>query len=243
MSSKKIVKPSQLNMRGLYKFEQWRDLINFENGKFKGLYKVSSMGRVYGVKNNKVLKPCDNGKGYLRVRLCKNGECKQVVVHRLVATEFIPNPDNKPYIDHLDTNSRNNKVENLCWATLRENQNNTITLANRTKSRYVVIPYCILDDGTKLRLGVYKGLSQAEREVKSYSENVTEQHINNVLSKKSYRKTCGKIKATADTPDEILALISIHNLDSRKIYWTYIQDYGEFDLEKYLTDNDIIMVK
>lgn len=241
MSRKKIIKASRLKMKGLYKFEKWRDLSNFENGKYSGLYKVSTFGRVYNIKRGKVLKPWVNNHGYLQVGLCKNGERQQVTVHRLVATEFIPNLNNKPCIDHLDRNPKNNKVNNLRWCTQQENMNNELTLANMTNGRYIIISYCILDDGTKLGLGVYKGLHEAQREVKSYSENVSESGISQVLSQKSRQKSCGKIKATANTPDIILAKIVIHNLDSRKIYWTYVQDYGDFDLEKYLTENAIMV--
>ena len=49
-------------------------------------------------------------------------------VHRIVAELFIPNPDNKPEIDHIDTNKINNRVDNLRWVTRKENLNNEITL-------------------------------------------------------------------------------------------------------------------
>lgn len=241
MGKIKLVKPSQLNMKGSYKFEQWKDLENFENGKYKGLYKVSTFGRVYSVENRKVLKPRAVGKGYLQVTLCKNGKHQQCYIHRLVATEFIPDPENKNSVDHINNIKKDNRVENLRWATLQENQNNEITLANRTNGRYIIIPYCILDDGTKLGLAVYKGLSQAEREVQSYSVGVTNSNIQMVLNPKRYNKSCGKIKATANTPDITLAKIAIHNLEGKKIYWTYLQDWGEFDLEKYLASNGIIL--
>lgn len=225
MKKIKLVKPSELNMKGLYKFEKWRDLDNYRNGEFKGLYKVSSFGRVFSVKNNKILKPRAVGKGYLKVALCKTGYCKQVKIHRLVATEFIPNPENKPCIDHVDNNKKNNNVNNLRWVTHQENMNNEITLANMTNGKYVVIPYCILDNGDKLPLAVYKGLSEAKREVKSYSENVSRANIKSVLNPKSYHKTCGKIAVTPNTSDEMLALIALYNLIGKKIYWCYLQDW------------------
>lgn len=55
-------------------------------------------------------------------------------VHRAVAELFIPNPDNKPCIDHIDTNTFNNNVNNLRWVTYKENQNNTLTKQHQSKS-------------------------------------------------------------------------------------------------------------
>lgn len=64
----------------------------------------------------------DSGRGYLRVRI--NG--KQYQVHRLVAETFIPNPENKPEVDHINRNPFDNRVENLRWATRSDNMRNTI---------------------------------------------------------------------------------------------------------------------
>lgn len=57
---------------------------------------------------------------------------KQYFVHKLVANAFIPNYDNKPCVDHIDTNSLNNNVENLRWVTIKENNNNPITISKQT---------------------------------------------------------------------------------------------------------------
>lgn len=57
-----------------------------------------------------------------------------MLVHRLVALAFIPNPDNKQFVDHIDTNRLNNNVSNLRWTTISENANNPNTIANRYKS-------------------------------------------------------------------------------------------------------------
>lgn len=120
--------------------EEWRPVVGYE-----GLYEVSDWGRVRSVL--RVVK-CGNGKGserifggkiikfsykkngkYHRYYLHKKGEKnKWFSCHRLVAEAFIPNPDNKPCIDHIDGNPENNSVYNLRWATHQENSNNPITL-------------------------------------------------------------------------------------------------------------------
>ena len=59
----------------------------------------------------------------MKVYLSKNGKTKAEYVHRLVALAFIPNPDNKPQVNHKDENKQNNYVDNLEWATCKENVN------------------------------------------------------------------------------------------------------------------------
>jgi hypothetical protein len=91
---------------------------------YEGLYAVSSCGKVWSYTNNRFLIPRHQRKtGYDKVHLCKDGKIKDFLVHRLVAEAFIPNPENKPQVNHLDENKTNNHVENLEWATRRENTN------------------------------------------------------------------------------------------------------------------------
>lgn len=107
--------------------EVWRDIKDYE-----GKYQISNFGRVKSLSFNKtgekkLLKPHDNGKGYLTVCLWKNNKYEHKYIHRLVAETFIPNPDNKPCIDHINTIRNDNRVENLRWATYIENLTNPIT--------------------------------------------------------------------------------------------------------------------
>ena len=99
------------------KLKKWKDIPGYE-----GLYCVSKDGEVYGVKRGKLLKPFITEKGYALVDLYKNNVRKHKKVHRLVALAFIPNPDNKEQINHIDFDKLNNKVSNLEWCTNDENQ-------------------------------------------------------------------------------------------------------------------------
>ena len=98
--------------------EEWRDVVGYE-----GLYQVSNLGRVKSFKKDKakILKSNPGIGGYLRVVLCKDFKNKNRFVHVLVAKAFIPNPDNKPQVNHIDGDKTNNRVENLEWMTCSEN--------------------------------------------------------------------------------------------------------------------------
>ena len=85
-------------------------------------YQITSWGRVFAKKNNEFMKPEVHDKGYLRVDLYdKEGNKKHMKVHRLVAQAFIPNPEHKPDVNHIDGNNQNNSVTNLEWVTNAEN--------------------------------------------------------------------------------------------------------------------------
>lgn len=105
--------------------EEWRPVCieGFENR-----YMVSSFGNVLSFptkrrSHSRVLKPKTTWDGYLETALTgDNGKCKFIRTHRLVAIHFIPNPDNKPEVNHKDGNKFNNRVDNLEWVTSSENQ-------------------------------------------------------------------------------------------------------------------------
>lgn len=96
---------------------------------FEGYYEVSNLGNVkslgrYNNRKPKILTQ-ENSKSrlttYKRVKLHKNGEVTRFLVHRLVATVFIENPENKPQVNHIDNDTTNNNVNNLEWCTGSEN--------------------------------------------------------------------------------------------------------------------------
>lgn len=100
--------------------EVWKDIEGYE-----GLYHVSNLGRVKSLKFNKirVLKPFKGGTGYLKVQLYRNNIQTNYAVHRLVAQAFIPNPEKKPEVNHINEIKADNRVENLEWMTFKENCN------------------------------------------------------------------------------------------------------------------------
>ena len=93
-----------------------KDIKNYE-----GLYAVTSCGKVWSYKYKKFLTPSANSKGYLRVRLFKDGKGKNYRIHRLVAEAYIPNPDNLPDVDHIDNDKTHNYLNNLQWITHKDN--------------------------------------------------------------------------------------------------------------------------
>lgn len=79
-------------------------------------------GDLVNLKTNKKLKSFDNGVGYLRVGIyIGNNKHKPVYIHRLLAQSFIPNPNNKIEVNHIDGNTKNNDLSNLEWVTKSEN--------------------------------------------------------------------------------------------------------------------------
>ena len=88
-----------------------------------GTMEVSSLGRIRSLlrADKTVLKFQHDAKGYQRVRITVQREKLTLKVHREVAKAFIPNPDNKPQVNHIDGNKDNNAVENLEWVTNKEN--------------------------------------------------------------------------------------------------------------------------
>ena len=88
-------------------------------------YLIYPEGRVWSkIGKGRFLKHTVNQDGYHQVGLCRDGKQKKFKVHRLVAQAFIPNPDNKPEVDHINRIRHDNRLENLRWVTSLENGQN-----------------------------------------------------------------------------------------------------------------------
>lgn len=104
--------------------EIWKDIKGFE-----GYYQVSDNGNVRSVTRHdgvherigQLIKPVLKYNGYLQVGLTKHSKRKHISIHRLVAINFIDNPENKPQVNHIDCNKQNNNINNLEWVTSKEN--------------------------------------------------------------------------------------------------------------------------
>lgn len=118
--------------------EIWKPVKGYE-----GLYEVSDLGNLRSIDRYSMLggryclikgkpkKSFHNSNGYLKTGLYKNSQKKQCFVHRLVAEAFIPNPNNLPYIDHINTIRDDNRIENLRWCNATENLANPISRERR----------------------------------------------------------------------------------------------------------------
>ena len=144
--------------------EIWKDIKGYE-----GLYQVSNCGRVKAltkfnnyynsiynelktrIRKERIITFRKTNNNYLQVQLWKNSKRKNCLVHRLVAQSFIPNPENKPQVNHIDGNKQNNNVENLEWATRNENMKHAFkTGLNKPNQYKKVIQYNL--DGTLIKV-------------------------------------------------------------------------------------------
>lgn len=176
--------------------EEWRPIEGYV-----GLYEVSNLGRVRRLDGTdarghrikgRVLKARRCSRGYSAVSL-SNGTASQAMIHRLVAKAFVPNPHNKPDINHLDENKTNNAAVNLEWVTKSENMNwgslpermREITFEQHQARKK---PVCMMTkDG--FELAVFFSAADAER-----ATSIKAQHISQCCTNAPYHLSAGGYK-------------------------------------------------
>ena len=128
--------------------EEWRSISEYGN------YQVSNIGRVKNVETHRILKPNILPNDYYRICLYKEKARSMFYIHRLVAQEFIENPDNKDFVDHINRKRNDNTILNLRWVTGSENQmNKSIQQNGRSKYKGVCIMKTTNKWKAQIRLG------------------------------------------------------------------------------------------
>jgi len=153
--------------------EVWKTIPSLPN------YEASTSGRVRhkGKEPRKLQVNKRNGYVYIPVR--KDMKFQSLRVHRLIAEAFIPNPENKPHVNHIDGNKQNNSVENLEWCTQSENElHKCRVLGKKNEPPHILKPVIDLDTGI-----VYESIKAAAQET-----GIDHRKIGEIAAGK--RKTC-----------------------------------------------------
>lgn len=141
---------------------------------YEGLYKINKNGDIWSIYKNKLKTPYIDA-GYLKILLTKNKIQKNCRIHRLLAIQYIPNPDNLPEIDHIDRNKLNNDLSNLRWCDRYLNNRNRDYVINRKGCIY----QDIRKDGKIYWLGSISVQGKIKQK-KSVDREIVENWLNNL---------------------------------------------------------------
>jgi hypothetical protein len=157
--------------------EEWRQIKDYEN------YSVSSFGNVRNDKYNRPVKNSIDSRGYFQTELSRDGIGKKILTHRLVGETFIENPENKPFIDHINLNKQDNTIFNLRWVDRVGNGRNRPKCKKKCSSIYKGVSYfkilnkwrCDIRINKKL---IYLGSFDFEKEAGlAYNEYITKNNL------------------------------------------------------------------
>lgn len=189
-------------------------------------YLVSTTGKIYRYKGGelKELKITRSSKGYVKVRISIDGKVYNRNIHRMVAETFIPNPENKPEVNHKDTNKKNNKISNLEWVTRKENADHAYenglfgkneSFSKSTISNNTCIKICeYLQDTDKTTVEIAKIVNCNVKIVRDIFHRKTWIEI----SKNYDFSNRKKLNITnIETAEKICSLLSKGNLSSKEI--------------------------
>lgn len=139
---------------------------------YEGMYEASTFGRIQSLMRRQtvILKPTKNLYGYPSFMLTKKN---RFLVHRAVALAFLPNPENKPHINHINAIRHDNRIENLEWCTRSENMKHAYKNFNICESKKTAIVQMDLEGNVINR---FSGQRVAGREI-----GISQGNINNVL--------------------------------------------------------------
>lgn len=206
--------------------EVWKDIVDFPN------YQISNLGNIKSLKRKMILKarPVKKKNNYICYDVCLYNNTQALgfhkKIHRLVAEAFIPNPENKSEIDHIDRNPSNNNVNNLRWATKSENMLNIGIRSDNTSGEKNVY-FCKqknkwtikqMIDGKETSYGFYNTKEEAIKAKKTGNYNllvsntgqkyISIQKNQYVFEKTTngikYRKACKTIEEAIKARDDYL---------------------------------------
>lgn len=201
--------------------EIWKNIEGYPN------YQVSNMGRVkrlstgYYRRTEKILKPQLQNNGYLHIKLSQKDKTKCILVHRLIAQVFIPNPNNLPQVNHINEDKTDNRVENLEWCDRKYNINYGNGISKRVK--------------TNKENGTYKKIGEINSKIRSKS----------ILQFSKDNSFIRKWDSIIDVQRElgydnrqICSCLKNRQKTAKGFKWVYTDDYERipfkvFDLELY----------
>lgn len=150
--------------------EFWKEIDGYPDYMISNHMQVKSLEKIFNIKIQKmeerilkpIISPNQTGVIYLRVDLCKHNKKKKFQIHRLVAQAFIPNPNNKPMVNHIDNDPLNNHVDNLEWVTASENMQHATRQGRLRNDGYITKPITQYDAEWNI-IKEYASVSEAIR--------------------------------------------------------------------------------